>query len=202
MAKPLLAPKELEPNVSPAARIVMAELIMGWAMFEASLSHFLLLAFGIALDEGSILIGNMDTRTKLDRLQTLYKHHGMKSAATNIRNLIAVHKHFVDVRNVVAHHVCMGHYVADPDMLMFSAGRVSPGHKGMIRGVSYSVHQMSAATDFAYITGEMLSRATNWRKMRRSKLPVEPPSFPLRRHPSPQKHEKGKRGKPPQGRSR
>ena len=199
MAKPILKLREVEANISDEARGVIAQLVLCWANFETSLTQFLLVAFGASLDEGSILVGTMDTRTKLDRLHLLYKHHGMTDAATNIRNLIALHKHFVGVRNAVAHSVCIGHFVERPDYLMFSAGRLDHGNKGLISGTGYSLNRMRQASDFALRAGGLLMERAGQLRRRRSKPPPEPPSFRIQSRPTPRKKGKGKQGRRPQG---
>ena len=198
MDKPLIKPDEVDANLSPEARDVMAQVILTWANFDAALTQFLMMAFGASLDEGSILIGNMDTRTKLDRLKALYKHHGMAEAATSIRDLTAIHAHFVDVRNAIAHSVCCGHYLPKPGYIMFSAGRLSHGNKGLMSGTAYSLQKMCDAAEFALAASRLLTRSADLRRMRRSKPPIAPPSFVLHRDPTPQKSGKGKRGKRPQ----
>lgn len=198
MTKKLIQPSEVDPKVSDEARGVIAQLILCWANYETSLTKFLLVAFGASLDKGSILVGTMDTRTKLDRLKSLYTHHGMTEAATSIRNnLNNIHKHFVEVRNAVAHSACLGHLAENPEYLMFSSGRLDHGSKGLMSGTGYSLKKMREASAFALAAGDLLINHVDFRRMRRSKPPLGPPSFQIQPQPTPQKLGKGKRNKPP-----
>jgi hypothetical protein len=177
----------------------MLQLILSWAKFDAALTQFVLAAFGTSLDEGSLLLGNMQTRDKLDKLKALYKHHGMAEAAESIAVITKGHKHYVDVRNSIAHHACLGMYLPKGDAVMFSAGRIAPGNKGLIGGVAYTLEHMTLAGLFAQRISEVLFGVIGKQRRRPSRLPLAPPLFRVLTDHSLQKSGKGKRSKPHQG---
>lgn len=111
---------DLEPDISPSGRDIICDVVLSWARLDSLVSQLVLTAFGLAVDGGTILLGQMDTRTKLDRLKRLYDHHGMTDAAQSISNLRAWHKKHVDVRNTIAHHTCAGSWRSDPSMIVFA----------------------------------------------------------------------------------
>jgi hypothetical protein len=192
MDLPLLGSRDVDRELTDEARAIMLQLILSWAKFESSLTQFLLIAFGTSLDEGSLLVGNMQTRDKLEKLKSLYKHHGMTSAAQRISDLMSLHKHYVDVRNAIAHSACLGMYRPKEDTVLFSAGKIAHGRKGLIYGVGFTLEHMILAIDFAAKATKLLMECERKHRRRPSKPPPEPPLFRILTHPSPRTSGKGK----------
>ena len=71
--RPELKHRHLDAKLSAEARDVICRMTINWGLFDSVLTEFTLKAFGASHEEGSILIGNMDTRTKLDRLGVLFR---------------------------------------------------------------------------------------------------------------------------------
>jgi len=111
-----LSPENLTFNLDPETREAMLSLVLAWGRYDGLISQWLLQAFSLSLDSGSILLGNMDTRTKLDRLKGLYQHHGKKAVVANIAKLQKDHLEFVDIRNLIAHSGCAGQVRSHPWM--------------------------------------------------------------------------------------
>ena len=62
---------DLSHDIHQEARDVICDVILSWARLDSLVSQLALLSFGLALDGGTILLGAMDTKAKLDRLKKL-----------------------------------------------------------------------------------------------------------------------------------
>src|SRR6185436_6534463 len=100
---PELQLDDINQKLTDEARGVICDLVLGWASYEYALSLWTLLAFGMNLDCGSIMLGRMDARGKLEKLKQLYGHHHKKHVVEKIVILSKKHAEFVDTRNTVAH---------------------------------------------------------------------------------------------------
>lgn len=173
----------------------MLELILAWARLDSSLTMFMVRAFNTTTDYGALMVGNMQSRDKIEKLRALYKHHKMTEALQDIAILERLHRHYVDSRNAIAHHVCLGMYRGS-DALIFSAGKVALGVKGNVVAQGYSLEHMRAATSFARKASSLLFAEAE--KPLPSTPPAELPSFQSLPHPTPRENERDKRSKQPQ----
>jgi hypothetical protein len=115
-------PDDLE-DLDQSNRDALCDLMLAWARYDSLVTQLMILAFHLTLDGGPILLGNMETRVKLDRLKKLYDHFGMTAASESIGNLRQWHRKYVDVRNTIAHSACAGQRKSDPDYIIFSLQR-------------------------------------------------------------------------------
>lgn len=151
---------DLEPNISQFARDVICDLILSWAKFDSLVSQLTLVAFGLSLDGGTIMLGAMDTRSKLDKLKKLYDHHQMEEAAQSIANLRQSHKEYVDIRNSVAHHTCAGSWKSRPEMIVFAPVRAVQGSVRMVEVEHIPLREMINAVGFAEGASNLLLAVT------------------------------------------
>jgi hypothetical protein len=185
--------EDLEQDISPAARDIICDVVLSWARLDSLISQLVLLAFGLAIDGGTILLGQMDTRSKLDRLKRLYDHHGMTDAAQSIANLRAWHKRFVDVRNSISHHTCAGSWKSDPSMIVFAPVRAMQGSLDRVEIEHIPLAEMVRAITFAAEAANALKVFVEPLPMRRALPPPTPPAFPSPNPPTPQKKSARKR---------
>ena len=59
--------EDLDRTLEDQDRLIMAETILAWADLDTGISRLILLVFGLDDDAGSILIGNMDLKTKVEK---------------------------------------------------------------------------------------------------------------------------------------
>jgi hypothetical protein len=190
---------DLEPDISAIARDIICDVVLSWARLDSLVSQLVLTAFGLAIDGGTILLGQMDTRTKLDRLKRLYDHHGMTDAAQSISNLRSWHKRHVDVRNAIAHHTCAGSWKSDPSMIVFAPVRARQGVLNQVEIEHIPIAYMVAATDFAVKISDALMGVVEQLPSRSALQPPEPPAFLPPDPPSPQKSNAKEPSQPREG---
>lgn len=197
MADPLdVSPENLTFSLSDEARRVILDLVLQWARYDALVSQWLLLAFGLSFDSGSILLGNMDTRTKMERLKGLYQHHGKASAVRKIANLQKAHAGLVDIRNLIAHSGCAGHVKSDPRFVAFAPVRTVKGSLDTMVIEAVPVWKMEVAERFAREMSIKLYLFIQQLDFPRAAPPPEPPEFLAETDPSPRKNAGKKRQQP------
>ena len=152
---------DLDKSIDEEVREVIGKLIMTWARLDSLLSQWVIVEFGMTLDSGSILLGNMDTRTKLDRLKQLYEHHGDKRSAKAVANLSKLHASHIDIRNTVAHTQCGGRRKSEPDILVFAPVKPSKGMPGTALVEQIRLRGIARATEYADQAGDKLAVITN-----------------------------------------
>jgi hypothetical protein len=167
---------DLEVDISQSARNLICDVVLSWARLDSLVSQMVLTAFGLAVDGGTILLGQMDTKTKLDRLK-LYDHHSMGDAAQSIANLRLWHKKYVDVRNTISHHTCAGSWKSDPAMLVFSPVRARQGELRQVDIEHIALSQIRAAEVFARNAANALMVVVEQLTSRNALRPPEPPVF-------------------------
>ena len=123
---------DLNPTISDIARQCICDLVLAWATYDVAVSYWISVAIQMPLDRGAVFLGNMDTKSKLDKLVKLYTHFGQGDAAKRVRALRTEHEAHVDVRNALAHASCRGMLYSQPDRLVFSYFKMlSPGRMQM-----------------------------------------------------------------------
>ena len=147
----------LEPDLPQNVRLVIADLVLAWARFDALVSQLLIQVFNLPLESGSILIGNMDTRAKFDRMIKLYEHLGSPNAQT-LKELRTLHSRHVDLRNTVTHASCGGVLKSDPDWVVFAPVRVMKGELGSMTIEQHHISRIAAAVMFAKENGDEINR--------------------------------------------
>jgi hypothetical protein len=148
----------LEKELTQEARDAMLNVILSWARFDAFVSKWVSVTFGTSADATVILMGNMDTRNKLDKLKALYLHFGFLSGATKIEDLKKAQGEHVDVRNAIAHRSCVGQIRGDPEKVVFMSIRRVKGMPGHSFVEVMHLSQMIAATEFALHACDNISR--------------------------------------------
>jgi hypothetical protein len=142
-------PDDLEKVIEQDVRDEMLDVILSWARFDTFVSKWVSLAFGTQPDAAVILMGNMDTKNKLDKLKTLYEHFGFAEGAESLNRLRKAHGEHVDVRNAIAHSSCVGRMKSDKQRIVFSSMKRVKGDLGKALVESIHTDQMRAATNFA-----------------------------------------------------
>lgn len=170
---------DIQPLVSEKAKLAIADLVLAWARLDTMVTQWVILAFGMCTDSGPILLGNMDTRTKLERLRTLCAHHGQTAAEQSITNLHKRHGQFVTIRNHVAHSMLAGQRISDPDALVFSIFKPSSGNIDTVYLATVKMEGIRRATLFALDAGDKLRGGANFLLARPSRKPTELAEFPM-----------------------
>lgn len=127
----------------------MAETILAWADLDTGISRLILLVFRVEDDAGSILIGNMDLKTKVEKIKALYDHHGQKSSSASLGKLITAMREYSSCRNSVAHRKCIGKSKSAPTRLLFLSARHVKGVPGQFEMLSIDHSELVASAAFA-----------------------------------------------------
>ncbi|MEA3014376.1 MAG: hypothetical protein QOD42_2921 [Sphingomonadales bacterium] len=157
MSDPRFDVTNLNRNIGHAARKAISELVLAWATYDSLVSQWVIVTFSLPLDAGAILVGNMNTETKLERLETLYRHHGVSGAAS-IKILRKEHLVHVTIRNRVCHAHCAGRFKSDPDRIVFAPVKQMTGNPGEMLVEALHIDQMVAATVFAKNAAKNINR--------------------------------------------
>lgn len=140
---------DLDSNLTEEARLRIAHLILKWAAFDTAISYWMVRAFGIPMDTGSIILGNMDTKQKLDRLHALHIHFGHTEAASGIADIRNQHRKHVEPRNTVAHKRCAGVLFSEPTTLVFHSIKHIKGSVGEFEILAIPREVIAVSTAFA-----------------------------------------------------
>jgi len=140
---------DLDPVLTDADRLVMAETILAWADLDTGISRLIFLMFGIDSDAGSILIGNMDLKTKAERIKSLYSHLGNDAGAASFSKLSNAMREFSFSRNSIAHRKCIGRLKSEPSRLVFMSSRHVKGEQGSFEMIAIDRSEMIASAKFA-----------------------------------------------------
>jgi hypothetical protein len=153
---------DLDSTITDEDKFVMVETILAWADLDTGISRLILLMFGLEDDAGSILIGNMDLKTKVERLKLLNDHHGYTGGAASLGQLITSMRHYSASRNTLAHRKHIGRMKSQPTRLVFLSSRHVKGSPGRfeILCIDHSEFIASAkfARDAAVKIGAMIER--------------------------------------------
>ena len=160
---------------SPESKEAILTLVLAWARYDALVSQWLIVAFDLPLDVGAILLGNMDTRGKIDKLKALYAHHGLTEAVENIGTLYIGHMAIVGIRNTLMHSGCGGLSADDPDALVFAPVKNAKGALGSMVVEIIKIEHIKLAAQFAQEMGDTLYDFVNPLLVTRLQ---EPPPLP------------------------
>lgn len=139
----------LDQTIEQPARDAMLDVILTWARLDTLISKWMSVAFGTTPDATVILMGNMATKNKIEKLKALYLHFGFKSEADRIGNLLNAHAEHADLRNTIAHVACMGQIKGDPQKVVFQAIKRIKSEPGHTFVEVIHLDQMRAAAEFA-----------------------------------------------------
>jgi hypothetical protein len=142
-------PDDLERVVTDADRLIMAETILAWADLDTGISRLIVLVFGLEDDAGSILIGNMDLKTKVEKIKMLNDHHGRLKSAASLGRLITAMRTFSESRKVVAHRKCIGRLISAPTRLVFLSARHIKKLPGQFEMLCVDHSELVASAEFA-----------------------------------------------------
>lgn len=152
MSEPIPEPfnvDDLERVVTDGDRLIMIETILAWADFDTGISRLILLLFGLEDDAGSILIGNMDLKTKVERMKTLYAHYGNTDGARKLGQLTKAMELFSPSRNNIAHRKCIGRLISEPERLVFLSAKHVKGQRGQFEMLMVHHSEMVSSAKFA-----------------------------------------------------
>jgi hypothetical protein len=127
---------------------LVSNLILEWAAMDFDLTAWVILEFGMKEHEGRILLGNMDARTKINRLKALFQQRQDTEMATSLATLEKRHADYADVRNAICHTPFLGFVKDDPSRLGFGPLKSMIDEETVIVQVVH-VELLKRATKFA-----------------------------------------------------
>lgn len=122
----MLIKPDLSGDLSAEAEDQIRSLMRCWPLLESSATDWLIYEAGMDHAVGRIVLGNMELKTKLERLKAIHKHRKNKKDLSDITALIKDHRQHSDVRNIVAHCPVLG-MGADGDSVLFVRNRFIVG---------------------------------------------------------------------------
>ena len=158
------------PDLSPIAENAINVLIKTWPHFDHILTEWLILISEMPQDIGRILIGRMETKTKLDRLKDISKHLGRDADVKTIAQISRSHEHFSKIRNAVAHCPIIGMNPDHPLEVLFVESRFVKGRRDLVDVSSIRLERITAAAGFASRTIGIIMRVLSQ---------AQPTKFPL-----------------------
>ena len=140
---------DLDRSLTDNDRLLMAETILAWADLDTGISRFILLVFRIEDDAGSILIGNMDLKTKAEKIKMLYDHAGNTTVAAQFTRLIKAMQTFSECRNTIAHRKVIGRMISKPTRLAFMSAKHVKRQPGVFEMLCIDNTELIASAQFA-----------------------------------------------------
>lgn len=141
---------DIDPNIPDEVKIAIADLFLSWGKFDNAVTFWataILRRFGLPEDVCSIFIGNMDTRTKLDRIKAVFSHFGYKDVVSQIAKLIKSHGREVEIRNALAHRHCAG--MISGNKLVFVSMKHRLGEVGNVDMFVFKTSEIDHALKFS-----------------------------------------------------
>jgi len=149
-------PFDVDPTLSDDKKLIIADVVLAWARFDALMSQLLSVVFGLDLDTGAILFGSMGTPAKFTKIIKIYKHHGLSGAA-KMKELQTLYLEHVDLRNSICHAACAGTLRSDPEKIVFAPVRAVHGTPGNMTIEVHHVDSIRAAAQFADRNGDEIN---------------------------------------------
>lgn len=140
---------DLDRTLSDQDRLIMAETVLAWADLDTGISRLILLVFRVEHDAGSILIGNMDLKTKVEKIKMIHEHHGSSAGAATFAKLANAMKNLSECRNIVAHRKCIGKLISEPTRLSFLSAKHVKKVPGQFEIVCVDHSELIASAEFA-----------------------------------------------------
>jgi hypothetical protein len=127
---------------------LIADLVLAWAAFDSSLLELIVTAFEMPHDRGRIILGNMDMRTRLQRLKSLFTHLKREELAGVPATAAKDTEFFVHPRNVVCHTNYFGTLESDENQFVFGPYKTHIGYQGP---TFHTIHRdyVRASADYA-----------------------------------------------------
>lgn len=173
---------DVSSTIDKESRNLVADLVLAWARYDSLVTQWTYRSFGMGPDEGSIFIGEMPTKSKLDKLKALFTHYGHATTAKLVADISKQSKLHADVRNSICHRTCGGHSKSDPDRLIFSDGRIFKTKPGKMLVELIHLDQIKAATKFAAKSADAISKLVDalvaQQEGSNEQSPGNPPSSP------------------------
>lgn len=161
---------KINPDLPPVAENAISVLVLTWPHFDHILTEWLILLTEMQQDIGRILIGKMETNTKLDRLKAISKHLGHDADVKTITRISKSHEHFSKIRNTIAHCPILGMNPDRPLEILFVESRFVRGRRDLVDVSSIRLERITAAAEFATKTAATIMRALSQ---------AQPTKFPL-----------------------
>jgi hypothetical protein len=146
-------PLMLDKSMPQSAQEAILMLMRAWPLFEIALTDWLIAVAGMTTDIGTLMVGRMDTRGKIDKLKEIYSHLGNKEQVQWLTNLNKSARRYTVIRNIVVHSIYLGHK-PDPKQpeeyqLIFSNHRPIKGRRKSIGAVVVKLHDIKRTANFA-----------------------------------------------------
>jgi hypothetical protein len=146
-------PLALNKKMPQDAQEAILFLIRTWPLFEIALTDWLIALTRMDREIGVLMVGRMDTGSKINRLKEIYAHLGDKNQVQWLKNLDKSAKRYTSIRNTVVHTMYMGHR-ADPNkpeecQLIFSTHRPVRGRRKSIDAVIVTPSDIKKTAGFA-----------------------------------------------------
>jgi hypothetical protein len=149
---------DLERVATDGDKLIMIETILAWADLDTGISRLIMLLFGLEADAGSILIGNMDLKTKVERIKALYEQYGNTAGKDKMVQLINAMRLFSACRNTIAHRKCIGRLISQPQRLVFISTKHVKGQLDQFEMLAIDHSEMIASAKFARKASETIHR--------------------------------------------
>lgn len=146
---PEFDPNDLEENIPDAHKIAMADLILAWARLDTMLTRLVCYSFQMNDDVGSIFIGKMDIKTKIERMKDIGAHMGIPNFAQNMETMSDNYRDHSQVRNAIAHNLLSGISKKDRNRLIFYPYKTLKKDKKRMAVSYYHIEHIKTATMFA-----------------------------------------------------
>lgn len=150
--------ERINPVLLPVAENAINILVRTWPYFDHVLTEWLILLAEMQQDIGRILIGQMETKTKLDKLKAISKHLGHDADVKTIARISKSHVHFSKIRNAVAHCPILGMNPDHPMEILFVESRFVKGRRDLVDVSSIRLERIMAAAAFASKTTATIRR--------------------------------------------
>jgi hypothetical protein len=144
-------PHDVAPEPHPQNLLsAIAEVILAWPLLEIGLTNWIGYAISVRPSETGILLGVMDTKSKINKLKALYVHRNADKEATQfLRTLSKEHENHAKVRNTLAHAILLGASISAPDDAYFMTSQAVPDQHGFMMIHRLSLSELGATAAFA-----------------------------------------------------
>lgn len=158
---PDLNASDIQHGIPTQAAAAIGQLVISWAGYETALTAWLTSAFGMAPDSAQIMIGRMDSRNKLDKLISIYKHNRLAQTVKDLNLLKSKTETFSIIRNKVAHCAYMGFKPSPSIHLFFFSNRFATGSSNEAVIDIIPLTRIRASAHFSSVTAERITQ-TAW----------------------------------------
>lgn len=130
-------------------RLVMAKLVLSFALLDTHLSNWIAQAFDMRSDRAALLLQNMTLSTKIQKLIKLFEHEGRPASASVLKIINREVSEHSNTRNLVCHAECVGVWRKDADYVIFVPLSYIPGRFDGLKVEFRSLQGMEASTAWA-----------------------------------------------------